>query len=257
MTAAQVKLDEREKQRPKGPQRPFLDGVYTFPLQPTSLAGFVAVSVLVCLIGYLVQVTIDMEGLGQILGIFVMMIAGILAFVTIALSTNQLMDVLHWTAMGYPDIQESTGFELFEVVRKICFVINAFAVSALPGVLLAVPFSNLLVRFALLATSVFWFYPFVMLSMVDGESAISFYSSFIKASFKNVRSAWLKLYASVAVLFGIAAVPHLLDRVFPHIAWLYVALCLTFALAMIYFRLLGRLAWVIDQQVALSKKPLA
>jgi hypothetical protein len=161
---------------------------------------------------------------------------------------------------------------MFEFLRQALFVINAFGASACPGILVGMARHDALLGFATVMVSAFIFFPFIMLSFVDAESPTTPYSSFIMSTLRTLPGSWLKFYALASIVAAIAVIPHVLSvmhsqsalppalaDLVPQPALEYFSVAATVGAAMVYFRLLGRLAYVIDQktleQVKQQKSP--
>ena len=266
MSAARAKIAERERERPKPPKRPFLSGVFTFPFQLLSLPYLIVFTFLVCLISILLDMTLELQGLEMIFGIALMVLAAILGIILVGLSCNYFMRVINWTAMGYPNVQESPQFEMFEFVRQALFVINAFGAGAVPGVLLG----------WLLTTRRWDLLPSCRPHLFFSPSSCCHLSTPSRQSHLTRHSscplcAWSPRVAKVlrasgnrrvdgggssclSVMRSQGALPAAVPDLVPQAALEYFSVAATVAALMIYFRLLGRLAYVIDQTILAEAK---
>ena len=152
---------------------------------------------------------------------------------------------------------------MFEFVRQVAFVLSAFGASAIPGLLVGTLMNNMGVGLYVALGSVFVFFPFLMLSFVDAESPFTPYSSFIASTLKTVTNGWVKFYLLAGLVAAVAAIPHVvtvlhamevLPATFRRQVSLdlleVVSIAVTFMGVMVYFRLLGRLAYVIDNKTS-------
>ncbi len=89
--------------------------------------------------------------------------------------------------------------------------------------------------------------------MMDSDSAVVPFSAYVWKTTRLARSAWTKFYVSSSVLFVANALlclaGHWLNAIWMLLLPLAIVLSLT-----IYFRLLGRLAWVLDQMEFVSEE---
>jgi DNA-directed RNA polymerase subunit M/transcription elongation factor TFIIS len=262
MDEAESKIAEQKRKKPKPPKHPFLTGVFTFPFQLLSLPYLIVFTFLGCLLAYLVEITLELQGIEAIIGILLMVIAAAVGLILVGLSCTYFLKVINWTAMGYPNVQDSPQLEALEFARQALFIINAFGAGALPGLLLGMATHDEMLGFAVMMLSAFILFPFILLSFIDAESPAVPYSSFVMSTFRSNSGGWMKFYFLAAITTSIAIIAHLLAighsqlalppplsslSNLPNRAFEYSAVALTVMAAMIYFRLLGRLAYVIEQ----------
>ena len=253
MSVANQKLAAEAQKKPKPIKRPFVSGVYTYPFYPVSLAYVVLTSFLGGLMLVLVRTTIELQGPEAVIGIPLMILVALISIPLVGLSCSYFLKTIHWTSLGYHGIGESAPFEFFEFLRTAAFIVNAFGISALPGVLIGLAVPNRLIGFGMLMLSVFVLYPFVILSMLDNDSTVTPFSSFIRSTLKSVRLGWIKFYGSALPIFGVVASTQVLAAFFPNENWWFVTIVAANIAAVIYFRLIGRLAYVIDRSIPKAK----
>lgn len=254
MTAAHQKLEAEARKKPKPIKRPFVSGVYSYPFHPLSLIYLTLISFLGALEFVLVRMTMELNaGPESVLGIPLMILASLVAIPMMGVWFGFLLKTIHWTSLGYPGIGESPGFDFFEFLRSALFIINALGVSAMPGLLLGLATQRQLVGFGLMALSIFLLYPFVILSMIDEDSLFVPYSRFIHQTLGSVRKGWVKFYLSALGIYAVIAGTQILALFFPGEYWSYATLVLVNLATMIYFRLIGRLAYVIDRSIPKQK----
>ncbi len=253
MTSAEERLAAEAKKRPKRIKHPFLTGIYTYPFYPSSLVYVVLTSFLGGLVISLVKAAVEMTGLAAVLGIFLMVLAVLMSLSLVGLVSSFLLKTVHWTSQAYPSVGESPPFEFFDFLRSIGFIINAFAISTLPGFLIGVAAHSQWVGFGSMLLCAYIFYPLALLSMLDDESIMSFYSGFIFSTLRSQRWAWLKFYVSSLIPFGLIIATQALAFFYPNEVWDYVTVVTSIVALLIYFRLLGRLAYVIDRSIKKTK----
>ena len=158
-------------------------------------------------------------------------------------------NIVTWAALGYQKGVEWPAFEIFDWIRRGLLIFNSLAVSAAPGAFIAYLIPGGVWRAIFPVASAFVLFPIVMMSMVSEESPFVPFSRFIWASLRQVRSSWLALYAHSGVLLTLLAIPVVLELTVGY-AWSFVSLAVGVYAALVYFRVLGRLAYVIDEAMA-------
>ncbi|MCA9265509.1 MAG: zinc finger-like domain-containing protein [Planctomycetales bacterium] len=257
LAAAAAKIDAEDRKKPRPPKRPFIDGVLTFPLQIRVLPATIGLSLLGGVILYAIHIALDMSGLAMIIGMAMMAAISVLGLVFVFVVGNVCMSVVQWTAMGYSTIQDWPEFEIFSWIRNMVFFANSSAVATAPGGLLwlALPIPDWLGHLLVWPTA-FVLFPLVFLSMLDHETPLGVYSKYIVRSLQTSRSAWKKFYLMSLLVWGGVALAHVfsiggsLVSDAP-VSWLeYLSIVATVYGAIAYFRLVGRMAWVLDSDVA-------
>ena len=254
---AAAKYHEKERLKPIPPKRPFRDKVWTLPFQIEVLPIFLAVSLLGCFIPFLASLALQMDGPASIAGMAVMAMAGILAILTYVLITNTVMAITVCSSMGITKV-DFPKFELFAYFMTSLLLFTSISVGFGPGVTLGLLIGIPWVSVVALPFG-FLVFPFVYLSMLDASSAAVPYTPYMAETLKTDRSAWIKFY--------LVSLPAFLLATFPHGVALWVQLTAeptqsespariavflaTTSLStygvLVYFCLVGRLAWVIDQ----------
>jgi DNA-directed RNA polymerase subunit M/transcription elongation factor TFIIS len=250
MARARQRVLEREREIPQPPRRPFVSGLFLFPFYGSVAPTWVVQSMVLSLILWLVTAAFEMTGKMQIIGIFLMIIASVLSFVLIVLAAVCWMTIIQWTAMGYPTVREWPAVEIFEWLWKTFFLISAFGLSVAPGALLASVLPGGLGRALYALPFAFLLFPFVLLSMLDADSPFVPFTRFIHGSITAVPRAWVIFYAQTFLLLVVVAVPQAVAALVPdERSWQYVSIVVLMIATTLYFRLLGRLAWYINEKV--------
>jgi hypothetical protein len=187
---------------------------------------------------------------GHMAAVLFSMVAAASALIFLVTASVCFVAILHDTANGYEKIEGWPGVAFLDWMGDSLYVINALFVSATPGVLFG-QFLNCAGVPAFFAffcglITFYWLFPVIMLSMSEEGSPLSIASGSVWRSLLTARTLWTRFYvASAGIVLGavvgasIAAVTSLLISV-PVTA-------VVIALAMIYFRLLGRLAWCLSE----------
>jgi hypothetical protein len=156
-----------------------------------------------------------------------------------------LLAILHSTALGYPQPEEWSRFDFGEWFGQALYLVSGFVLSILPVVLLG---SWIPLPWRLLLGAAFsWLsFPVILLSMFDADSPAVPYTAHVGRTWWSGGAAWRKFYLSTGGLWlvtaGCLTVAALVGR------WGLLPAAAAAVIAMtVYFRLLGRLAWVLDQ----------
>ena len=250
MSSAMEHVVEKEKDRPVPPKRPFAFDVYLFPFTSAHVVIYgVMLAAFMSICNLCFQEAARSSGLGMIIGVFMGVTGVFFAALSLVVAGYVATNVVTWAAMGYQKIIEWPGFDVFDWLKRTLFLFNGFAVSSAPGALVAymIPGGNWRAIFPLVST--FALFPLVMLSMVSEASPFVPFSGFIFASLNRVRSGWLKFYAHAACLLGLVYVLWAIGN-FLQIETMYLIIGVTVYSLLVYFRVMGRLAYIIDEEMA-------
>lgn len=126
----------------------------------------------------------------------------------------------------------------------------ALALSALPGVMLAVPiFGQSLATVALVLFSIYLMFPFVLLSMLDNGSVLIPVSADVTRSVTRCKEAWGTTYFSAALLFFFYFLT-LVALVFaPPVVFVFFGCVFSIGFVFVYFSMIGQLAFAIGQAI--------
>ena len=173
---------------------------------------------------------------------------GTVAFV---LGARSALAIIETTALGYDKMERWPDFEIIGWLGAALYFINALAICCMPIGLIAMASQQNWLTF-LSVPVVFIFFPLVFMSMLDNASPMVPYSRFIRSSVTHVKGAWIKFYVQAAIIFGLLIATHIgAALLYPSmgIVTAYLATLVTVALGVVYVRLMGRLAWVIDEKM--------
>jgi hypothetical protein len=247
MSDATEYVRQREESKPKPPARPMFSGVLSFPFQKEVIPVWVAIAVgVLCIMALL-----DMIGsmtrsitIESILAIFVSLIATFATAAIAGICIPPFLSIIEFTADGQDRIPYWPTYDLLDRGRVLLYVINSVTVSSLPGMLLATALRPLGVPLwtGMLLTPLLW--PIVLLSMLEADSPFVPLSPAVRKSFRQVPEGWSAFYAETLGLAVIIAIPAVLaSLVGPLVLRVYLVVSLSLY-AVIYCRLLGRLAWL-------------
>ena len=250
------KYHEIESKKQKPPERPFRDKLWTLPFQLEVLPAFLAISLLACFVVFLGAMALESKGgFDTLFGMGIMAAAGVLTITMTLMATNTLMAISVSASMGHTKI-DFPKFELFGYVMTAVLVVNAIAVTYGPGISIGLIVGVPWVSLVALPVAFFGF-PIVYLSMLDASSAAVPYTRYIGSTLKDHRSDWIRFYLVSLIAFALMTLPHGVGLLLMQLgmtispefrAGLFVmAVLMSVYGVLVYFCLIGRLVWVIDQ----------
>jgi hypothetical protein len=233
----------------------FLGG-FGFPWTPGAVARWVLISVWAVVTLWLARLagSLGIGGAGPagndmlvfggvVAGVLTAMGALVFGTVTAALAAIHGLTILSETSAGNDRIECWPNIGLFlEWIGNLFYVFNAAAIC----VALAVGLGWLLpgARAALIGLTTFFLFPFLLLCELESDSPFLPASALVLASIRRQGLSWLLFYVEAACLLLAAgalanfARPRIDSRLGVLLGGMMFA-----AVVMIYFRLLGRLAW--------------
>ena len=257
LAKAAEKYHEKQSLKPVPPKRPFRDKVWTLPFQLEVLLVYLVVCLIGCFVPVLVGLAVEGEGPAAAAGMVLMVGAGILTALTFLVVTNALMAITVSSSMGLTKI-DYPKVEMFAYVMTAVYLFTSIVISVGPGVSLGAiigsPWSALIaLPFA------FFVFPFVFLSMLDASNAAVPYTPYMASTLSDNRSEWIRFYVAALPAFFLIVFPQgaavwyqsraqqtQLDSMLPILVF-SIAVWLSMFGVFVYFCLIGRLAWVIDQ----------
>lgn len=236
---------EKLRQRPSPPKQPFFDGVYSYPFHKNVGRVWGILSPLGAAVASLLVLALNAEEGSQFFAILMMMIAAALGLVFLLCTGFTMVTLLNSTAMGYPNPEEWPRIDWGEWFGATLYIVSAGCISTLPSMLFGGALPPLL-RSLCTVTLLFVFFPFLLLSMMDADSPAMPFSIYVWQTLGKRASAWIKFYLSSAILLAIVRITAIGCNFLGLPGVFVLTLVLMFTMT-IYFRLLGRLAWVLDQ----------
>ena len=252
-------LDENGRLPPERPppRWPLVSGVFTFPWRRTNLTKWLSLSVGAMLIGTLGLVGWGLgkdigigAGLGAVgpavLSMLFQVLAGVLGAAWAGVLFINLLTILGDTAAGADDVGYWPNAAAFvDWAGSTFFVINSLALSALTawGMVWVLDRAKLPGGSALVGIPVVLF-PLLLLSMLEVNSPLAPLSRAVCRSLTRNWRAWVGFYLETLLLLAVTG-GVAIAAVFPGSLLLAIPLLAltTVTSLMIYFRLLGRLAW--------------
>ncbi len=249
MAKAEAEVEAEERAKPVLPDQPFKTGMISFFFDPAAGARWLLLTLMGQ--GFVASLfwtlALAQGGAIQQFGavFFTVVVVGLgLGF--LLLSTACSVAIIQDTANGYEKIEQWPGTNIGEWMWDGFYVTNSLLASAAPGVavwLLGLGWVNAV--FVGTATAVALF-PIFVLSALEQSSPLGFASASIWKSLGGRRDRWGKFYllsVGLAVLGLLAA--SLLSTLNFLLCGLAAAALAT--IGMVYFRLVGRLAWCLSE----------
>lgn len=255
---ADRKVVEELEAAPKLPNRPFVDGVYTYPFRLMIFPLLIGITLgWTCFLvaARLALVLTFMIPAAAVLGIMV---------VLPALVTYQRIFENTSNGDDESDVRPEGGiFGIIDWLFEVIPIGFAAFLSLLPA---AIPITSLQLgtEWALLAiVSVHLIFPVIFMSMAENASVAGVYSGPVWGSLTKLPSTWFKFYASSTLLLAIGCaviggfaywrVQVETPSVVQSIGGLAVIVAVWSVLATIYFRLLGRVGLVLSEKITITE----
>lgn len=254
MAKAEAEVEATERAKPVLPDQPFKTDILSFFFDPATGARWLVLTLMghgfVAALG-LAWALAHGGGIQQFGAVFLSVIVVGLGLGYMLLASACSVAIIQDTANGYDKIEQWPGANISEWMLDGFFVINSLLASASPGALAmcAGVMSGWNAVFAGTATTVA-FFPILVLSALEQASPLGFASPAIWKSLRAARPRWVKFYLLSA---GLAIVGLLAGSLLATANFFLSGLscaALT-AIGMVYFRLLGRLAWCISEPESL------
>ena len=247
VAAAVERALELDAERPKMPRWLFLDGTFTFPFTFGALAFTFVLATWVILPIWLGKTAIELakvELATTFFGsAFVGAVAVVLGTMWFALASACALSVVRDTSNGCDKIETWPDLAFIDWIVEPLFLFNSISLSVLPclGITWWTTRSVELTGWA--ALSGFFLFPIFLLSMLDKNSLLAVLSPAIFRTFWRAWTGWVRFYFLTALLMAaLIGVSLAAYAVGPNCAVIAVAIGLGIGW-MIYFRMLGRLAW--------------
>ena len=256
-------LPELEKpgkpKRPVLPDRPFLEGTFSFPFHPgvrlrtTMLAAWSALPVAAILGSYGLIANEDPASWFE--SAMLMVAAMIFGAMWLVVAAANVMAVFRDTSEGCDEIVNWPGHVFLDWLGEPLHLFYGLCVSMMPGAAAAwalakcgIPIETLAPLLA--GASLFFTFPIVLMSMLESNSSLGVVSLPVLRTLATDGAAWMGFYAAAA---GLAAAVLSVNWVAFHCGKVVGAIGggVVQAIAwFVYFRLLGRLAWCCADRAA-------
>lgn len=260
-------VEKKLEEEPRAPERPFLSGVFFYPFYARVFPVVLGMVLAWAVVLGLIHTAWDMEGAASLLAPFLFAGTGIVLLCVAFPTLVTFQKIFENTSNGDEDTDcrpDGGLLAYLDWIGDTIPLLIAVFVSCAPGMVVMQAFGLEPVFYIGMAFSAFCLFPIVLLSMLESASATGIYSKAVWKSFGQVPGSWFKFYFLTTTLFAlcgacIAALLLLADRELGGstiATGLFALLCLLVLLT-IYFRLLGRLAFVMTQNIMVdANEPL-
>jgi hypothetical protein len=244
--------------RPPLPQRPFLTGTFSFPLSWNArfYALYLAVGAMV-VFRLAAQSMRFGESRGLQSWVFSALMwpaAVILGVMCFAFASACALAVVRDTANGLSKITSWPGIDILDYLVEPLYLFNSICVSVLPGVALGWALARHgLPGGALGPVGALLLFPIVLLSMLESGSPLVIISGPVWRTFAVAGRGWAAFYLTSAALLAAGCLAAGAAAWIGGLSGTFVAAVATAAAWLIYFRLLGRLAWYCADRMALAE----
>lgn len=244
----------RQSTRPKRPAVPLVQGVMRMLLTSEMLVRWVGQSLALTIILRLGLGILNAMG-NQALFILPLFAAALFIGGVWLLSTLPLwMSIVMESSEGNDQLEDPPSWMAFDVAQT-GFMAIAMATAAFPAWLTTKATAPLEAQWQLAIAAAIWLagFPFMLLSALEQNSAFALFSPRMAYSLIRCAGPWL---AFVMETFALAAgAAYLVWRALIGPAWLfYVLPWLATAAALLYMRLIGRLAWWVAEVMPASEE---
>jgi DNA-directed RNA polymerase subunit M/transcription elongation factor TFIIS len=247
---AEEERKTRQAKRPKLPQQPLWTGVFRFLASGEAMLAMVFIAGIFWTLAMVSLVGVA-YGAGGGLGVFISMICAVAVMALVltggAYAAVVGLRVLQETAAGADTIESWPDLAFLDWCMEAIYVAVAFAYSMTPGIVISW-FMNRIglspaVGFVVSMVSLFAFFPIVLLSLMEADSLAAPLTRPIRVSLDKDRSHWMVFYLESVAILIIMLLAAALIYAKSWLALLLAAAVWSFCW-MVYFRLLGRLAWI-------------
>jgi hypothetical protein len=265
---ASREVREEIERQPVLPRRPLIGGVFSFPFRLQVLPVTIGLALVFTVVLGVVKIARELMESGALFAPVVCMVAAVVVAVVLVASLVCWFKILENTIQGEDDADyrpEGGLFAFIDWIGETFYVIIAISVSSMPIFLIAdvlgIHSQAALTWYLLPVLAAAVPFPVVLLSMLEANSPLMPYSRPIWSSLISMPTTWLAFYSLSLVLVGCAAGASLAAWHLTSHDWTAVVIlaeillvfCVVAALTA-YFRLLGRLGWVLTQQVVIYEQ---
>jgi DNA-directed RNA polymerase subunit M/transcription elongation factor TFIIS len=244
------------RERPVLPDRPFLDGTFSFPFSASVYPRTIQLTVFSIVFSAIGCAAAAMFLSRDPVALFACAMLGgfaaILVLMWFIILSATVLTVLNDTAAGADAIEDWPDAVFLDWMGDSLWIFCALCMSTAPGA--AISWLLEMVRIpcgvTLLPVSMFLCFPFVLLSMLEHNWIFGIFSVPVWRTLFVATSGWLRFYVTSALLFAVTSI---FDTIAAHInpiAGFCIVSVTQSAAWLIYFRLLGRLAWYCSDKTA-------
>jgi len=247
-----------QSKRPVLPDWPFLDGTFTFPFSASVRSRTILLTAFSLIFSAMGCAAAWLHMSGNPMGLFVCAMLGglaaILVLIWFIVLSATVLTVLNETAEGCDAINNWPGAVFLDWMGDSLWLFCAFCMSMTPGAAIAWLLAQQgIAGEVLMPLSLFFVFPIVLLSMIETNSIFGLLSLPVWQTLFVATFGWLRFYAASAALLAAAwGLEEVASRLNPFAGLMVVSVIQAVAW-LIYFRLLGRLAWYCADRAAFAE----
>lgn len=240
-------------EHPVLPRRPFLTGTFTFPFSRSARAVSFVLAAWAILPFWLLQKSMQLASVASEVNWIGSMLLGGVAMTLVgmwfAFASACALTVVRDTANGSDEIHNWPDMGFLDWMFDPLYIFNSVCVSQLPAIGVAWCRARSLQPDPMeVAGGLLVLFPIALMSMLERNSPLGAVSLPVYRSFWMARKGWAAFYLATAILFSAAGYPLFMvySAVKVYSAGLLEIIGGTLILGLvwlIYFRLMGRLAW--------------
>lgn len=238
-------------ERPKLPRWPMINGVLSFFFQTGAIVCWSGFSVLAVVVLVIFNIAAQAAGVGLFgpVAAFLMGLIGLAVSVIGLISiTGFLMAILQDSAAGNKVVVQWPGAVFIDWVGGAIYFLVSLVIPLGLMYVLALPFGGILAQAWIVPIGWWLLFPVVMLSTLEMQSPLTPVSPIVLQSFVKCGGAWALFYLETGGMgLIVGSVTGVILLLAPNLAGFTILAGVLVAAAMLYFRLLGRLAWICDE----------
>jgi hypothetical protein len=247
---AAQRAEEAARAKLRPPRHPFFSGVYTYPFRLKT--GIICVCLAIASVAVLVAAA-SVPSLPPMLIPVVCALVAIAATAVFSVASVFFTRIIESTANLQDVVDEWPEFSVVDWILQALYAINSLTCSLLPLVLIVrlLPIQPAVAYGVGLVIAVLLF-PIVLLSMLEENTCMMPFSAPVWRSLTRTWWAWLLFHLSSMLLLVPLGLVGWCGFIAPSPWTMLLFVGVAMILATVYFRLLGRLAYVIGRE---SDKP--
>lgn len=256
LAKAEAEVAEERRAEPKLPDRPFVDGVVSFLFDPPAALNCGVFAVWIDVLMNMLYGAVyfsDAQGYERIFSVILIALFAMLGLSFVLWFSASCLAIVRDSANGHDKIDDWPGLDITETISVSPYILLSLSVATVPGYvvgqILVLSQAPTWIIFVTCATSLLVLYPLLLLSTVMSGSPIALLSPQVFESLRLRTASWCIFYLFAALLGSLAAFSIWLNWRCGVILGLFCSLPMI-ASVMIYHRLMGRLAWLIELESA-------
>ncbi|MGO8750145.1 MAG: hypothetical protein ACLQNE_29720 [Thermoguttaceae bacterium] len=234
--------------RPTLPAHPFLSGVLSFPFYPNVWVCWLSWTCIASCVAYLLTVAVQLASAGSPVSLFFAMVigigAGVFGLLLFAAASAYLLAILQESAEGADRIENWPETALLDWIFQCLNIVIAMSLALMAGTVVDRLLDHTgrhLVPGAVLG--LLGVFPIALLSVLESGSPFLPISMPVLHSLRYAWRGWAVFYFQTVILVPGAIAASVFALVRGGLWAIVPAATLLVATCLIYFRLLGRLAW--------------